>query len=165
MPVPSFTTNSPLCYNQTLTLDAGSTIGGISYQWQGPNGFTSSLQKPHLNNITFPAVGVYSLQVTAGPCVTGTVGAVSVYPLPTLSIVGATSVCETKTLTLNTLASPNVTAYVWFGPLGFVSQYQQIVRDTAQSSFFRHLYCPGDRYKFLYKYNYHICKHSCKSGS
>ena len=40
--------NGPLCTGQTLNLSASN---GNSYAWSGPNGFTSSLQNPTINNV------------------------------------------------------------------------------------------------------------------
>jgi hypothetical protein len=39
--------NSPVCLGKTLTLTAS---GGTKYQWSGPNGFSSTLQNPVIEN-------------------------------------------------------------------------------------------------------------------
>ena len=41
LPVPTISSNTPLCANQTLNLTAG---GGATYVWSGPNGFISVQQ-------------------------------------------------------------------------------------------------------------------------
>ncbi|WP_446681779.1 T9SS type B sorting domain-containing protein [Chryseobacterium taichungense] len=60
------TSNSPVCINSTLQLNAS---GGTSYSWTGPNGFTSTLQNPAIPNATASHSGVYSCQVSgSGSC-------------------------------------------------------------------------------------------------
>ncbi|MFD2286308.1 hypothetical protein GJU39_00105 [Pedobacter petrophilus] len=63
--------NMPVCAGSTLNLSA-TTVAGATYQWTGPNGFTSALQNPSL---TYAAVneGIYTLQVTVAGCSTPTV--------------------------------------------------------------------------------------------
>jgi len=135
MPIVSFTSNSPLCALKTLSLDAGATTGALGYNWAGPNSFSSLLQNPFISPVTIAASGIYTLVVSAGPCVTSTVGAVTVYPLPTLGIVGTNTVCETKSLNLAVLASNNVISYNWNGPAGFTDSTQSIIRYPSLPSF------------------------------
>lgn len=60
------TSNSPVCINSILQLNAS---GGTSYNWTGPNGFTSTLQNPTIPNATASHSGVYSCQVSgSGSC-------------------------------------------------------------------------------------------------
>jgi gliding motility-associated-like protein len=54
----------PLCEGATLNLVASSGQG--SYNWSGPNGFTSTIQSPSISNITTAMAGTYFL--TAGTC-------------------------------------------------------------------------------------------------
>lgn len=62
----SATSNSPVCINSTLQLNA---TGGTTYSWTGPNGFTSSLQNPTINNATAANSGTYICQVSgSGGC-------------------------------------------------------------------------------------------------
>ena len=58
--------NSPICVGQNLQLNA---TGGTNYSWSGPNGFTSSLQNPIINNATAINSGTYSCSITGtGGC-------------------------------------------------------------------------------------------------
>jgi hypothetical protein len=59
--------NSPVCSGNTLNLTATS-IANASYSWTGPNGFSSILQNPVLENIATNAAGTYILTVTVGSC-------------------------------------------------------------------------------------------------
>lgn len=64
---PTITSNSPVCTTQTLTL--GTTATGVTYDWSGPNGFTSTSQNPTIPNVSILNAGIYSLTVTTpGGC-------------------------------------------------------------------------------------------------
>lgn len=60
--------NSPVCAGESLNMTA-TTVGGATYSWTGPNGFTSSLQNPNLLYAAAYA-GVYTVQVTTPGCAT-----------------------------------------------------------------------------------------------
>ncbi|MBK9462678.1 MAG: PKD domain-containing protein [Sphingobacteriales bacterium] len=60
--------NAPLCAGQQLQLTGSTNISAnVTYQWTGPNGYSSNQQNPTINN---PVAGNYNLIVTApsGTC-------------------------------------------------------------------------------------------------
>ena len=59
--------NSPLYAGMTLNLTA-STVPGATYNWTGPNGFTSTNQNPSIPGVTTVDSGVYSVMATADAC-------------------------------------------------------------------------------------------------
>lgn len=61
LPAASATAGSPVCEGSDLTLNAS---GGTSYDWSGPNGFTSANQNPTRTNITLADSGIYTVTVT-----------------------------------------------------------------------------------------------------
>ncbi|WP_312090805.1 T9SS type B sorting domain-containing protein [Chryseobacterium sp.] len=62
----SATSNSPVCINSTIQLNA---TGGTIYNWTGPNGFTSNLQNPTIPSSTSANSGTYTCQITgSGAC-------------------------------------------------------------------------------------------------
>lgn len=62
----SATSNSPVCTNSTIQLNA---TGGTTYNWTGPNGFTSNLQNPTIPNATVANAGIYTCQISgSGAC-------------------------------------------------------------------------------------------------
>lgn len=68
---------STICNKGTINLSAPG--GGNSYSWTGPNGFTSGVQNPVINNAEVQNQGVYSVSITASGCVrTGSIN-VDVY--------------------------------------------------------------------------------------
>lgn len=51
------------CHGSTLHLSA-QYVDGVSYSWTGPNGFTSTLREPQINNVTFANSGTYSCAIS-----------------------------------------------------------------------------------------------------
>lgn len=60
---PQTTSNSPVCYGDTLRLTAA-TSGGADFAWEGPNNFTSTEQNIEIPNADFDDAGQYSLIIT-----------------------------------------------------------------------------------------------------
>jgi len=75
VPAPAAANNGPICAGATLQLSA-SMVAGATYNWTGPNGFTSSAQNPSIPNATTSASGTYSVTVTVNGC-TSTASATS----------------------------------------------------------------------------------------
>jgi hypothetical protein len=65
-PTSTLSYNAPVCEGQNLTLTSSTTTG--NFLWSGPNGFSSSLSSPSLNNVTQNQAGNYSLQLTQNNC-------------------------------------------------------------------------------------------------
>ncbi len=63
---PVITTNAPVCTGQPLQL--GTTSVGVLYEWNGPNGFTSTVQNPSIAAVDKSNAGLYSLSVSNGTC-------------------------------------------------------------------------------------------------
>ncbi|MBI4944760.1 MAG: PKD domain-containing protein, partial [Bacteroidetes bacterium] len=121
---PTVGSNSPICSGTTLSLTA-SNVAGATYNWNGPNSFTSSSQNPTIAAITTAGNGTYSVTATVGGC-TGAAGTVSVTinPTPSAPTAGSNSpVCsgQTLSLTASTSGSPS---YSWSGPNSFTSALQ-----------------------------------------
>lgn len=133
-PVPS--SNSPVCIGSTLSFTTPS-VTGASYNWTGPNGFTSTLQNPGISNATTAATGNYDLTVTVNGCTSaaGTIfAAVNAAPItPTAS--SNSPVCSGTTLQLAADSIPGAT-FSWTGPSGFTSTQQnpQITNVTLAAS-------------------------------
>lgn len=81
-----------ICNNGTINLLAPG--GGNSYNWTGPNSFTSTVQNPVVNNAEVQNQGVYSVSITASGCVrTGSIN-VDVYDvLRYTSVPSDTTLC------------------------------------------------------------------------
>lgn len=111
--------NSPVCTGQTILL---SSLGGTSYQWNGPNGFNSFVQNPSISNASGVHAGTYVVTVTdAEGCKDTAHTHVVVQDGVTLTATATIPNCPGDTLFL--FASGG-TSYLWSGPNGFSSQQQ-----------------------------------------
>lgn len=111
-PVPSITSNGPVCVNTQLNLSGG---GGVSYAWSGPNGFNSTSQNPSFSPSSTAFSGNYNLTVTdINGCTASTVIPVVINPIPNASISSSTNGgCAPLCVSFNVTPSPNVTAINW----------------------------------------------------
>lgn len=118
LPTPSASNSGPVCEGNGLSFNGN---GGISYSWNGPNGFVSNSQTPGISAPSVSNSGTYTLVVTdANGCTNFTTTSAVVNPLPAISITGAT-VCANTTINLTATGG---TTYNWTGPAGFTSSAQ-----------------------------------------
>ncbi|HEX8154130.1 MAG TPA: hypothetical protein VF698_13435 [Thermoanaerobaculia bacterium] len=115
------------CTGGTIKLMA-SGVAGATYQWTGPNGFTSTEQNPILANATAAHAGNYSVVARIGSCnsapATTTVVVHPPTPAPIASNSGATCAGSSVALSASTVAGAT---YFWTGPNGFLSTEQHPV--------------------------------------
>lgn len=64
---PEASNNSPVCVGNSLTLSTQS-VEGATYNWSGPNGFTSTSRTPVINNVAIGHEGIYTATITVGQC-------------------------------------------------------------------------------------------------
>jgi large repetitive protein len=103
-PSPAITGNNILCQGETTTLDAGS--GYSAYLWSNSAGSAQTA--------TVGSSANYIVTVTDANGCTGTANLnVTVNPLPTPAITGATNICQGATTTLD--AGSGYTDYLWSG--------------------------------------------------
>lgn len=117
-PFPNATvsSNSPVCVGNTLSLNAN---GGNSYQWMGPNSFTSNVQNPSISNVTLAAAGTYTVTVTdANSCSTTTTTNVVVNNNITFTASSNSPVCVGGTLNLTSIPGAS---HQWVGPNSYSS--------------------------------------------
>lgn len=120
LPVPTITSNSPVCLGKPLNLFG---TGGALYNWTGPNAFASVVQNPTVAAVTMAAAGVYSLTVTdLFTCQGTTTHSVTVLNNPTVTATG-TTVCYGYEGPLSSTIAGGTT-FTWTGPGGFSSSVQ-----------------------------------------
>jgi gliding motility-associated-like protein len=122
-PVPTAGSNSPICEGTPLNLTS-TPAGAIGYNWNGPNGFSSTSQNPTITGALPAASGTYTVTVTAtGGCTATASTIVTVNSNPTPTAGSNSPICEGTSLNLT--ASPGgATSYIWSGPNGFSSAIQ-----------------------------------------
>ncbi|MEO1051548.1 MAG: FG-GAP-like repeat-containing protein [Bacteroidota bacterium] len=114
--------NGPVCTGATLQLSAPNIPGG-TYEWTGPDGFTSALQNPTISNFATANVGRYEVVVTVGGCPSEPAETfVQIIDAPTffLSSSGPTTFCQGKNTILSVQNEPNY-GYQWLRDGGILS--------------------------------------------
>jgi hypothetical protein len=122
--------NSPLCEGQTLQLTAD-FIGGVEYQWEGPNRFSTTERYPVIANATTLNSGMYTLRVKGCNIVATTM--VEINKIPKIAPSSNSPLCENQNLFLLTPPDPGV-SYKWIGPSGFSSTLQNPVLESVTTS-------------------------------
>ncbi len=126
IPLPNISIATPAVLNCTATsvnLSTSSSTAGITYNWSGPSGFSSSQQNPA---VTSP--GTYTLIVTEplNNCTsTETVGVQQNITAPGLVASNTgTLTCTTLNIDLNAASTTTGVVYNWTGPNSFTSSVQ-----------------------------------------
>jgi len=144
LPTAVANSNSPICVGSTIRLST-SPVTNATYQWTGPNGFTSTLQNPVINNATAGDAGAYQLSFTIRGCTSNPITVqVEVDPPPVVSAGNDTSVCvSTPAIQLNGSVSGGTNTGIWstagtgtFVPSDNVlnAKYKPSPADTAAGS-------------------------------
>jgi len=115
--------NSPICQGASLNLTS-TPSGAVSYNWNGPNGFTSASQNPTIAGVVPAATGTYTVTVTMGAGCSASATTTVTINANTSPTAGSNSpVCEGTSLNL-TSAPAGAISYSWSGPNGFTSTSQ-----------------------------------------
>ena len=113
---PTITSNAPLCIDGSLQLSTA-LAGGATYQWTGPNGFSSAAQNPLINNVTVNNAGLYFLRLLdpVSLCSSNKISSqVDVASLPVFTVSSSSpgAACQGSTVTL-TVNSASGYTYQW----------------------------------------------------
>jgi gliding motility-associated-like protein len=108
---------APVCEGSDVQLSA-TAVAGATYQWTGPDNFSSALQNPLIENAPVTAGGTYSLSVIVNDCASPAVTVnVEVNAQPQFTIEGNTALCVGQTSVL-TLVAGNFdvddATYTWY---------------------------------------------------
>lgn len=131
---PTSTSNSPICEGEDLQLTA--TGGpGVTWEWTGPNGFTSTLQNPVIPNVTTAEAGNYTVVAINGGCRSIPVSTgVNVRTTPNPPTASSNSpVCEGQNINLNATTVTGAT-YTWVSSNGFNATGQNQVINNASAT-------------------------------
>lgn len=120
---------NPACVGSTVQLSAS---GGTTYNWSGPQGWTSTLQNPAILLANHLQGGQYSVTITSGAgCSVVKYASLNVYypPVATATYEQSTA-CVGSTLKLHATGAG---AYAWTGPAGFFSTLKDPVISNVSS--------------------------------
>lgn len=108
-PTPTATNSGAACEGSNVQLNVDQ---GVSFEWTGPNSFSSTLQNPQVTNVTTASTGTYQVTVTnAAGCVASTSTQLNVLPVVNSNInITNTTICENQSV--NLVASGG-TSYTW----------------------------------------------------
>jgi|GEM_PF-5457050 len=89
------TANSP-CTGSTLNLTSNFSglTSGVSYNWTGPNGFTSNQKNPSITNVTATNAGIYTVTADNGTVTAKQTQNVTINPIPDLNPVNSQTLCN-----------------------------------------------------------------------
>jgi gliding motility-associated-like protein len=127
----------PYCNGQSIQLLGSTSSSGntISYQWSGPNGYTSDVQNPTDATVA----GTYSLIITVDNCASAVALTDVIFNAPPDAIAtnnGPYCSGDTIELSGNTNSPGNTFNYSWSGPNGYVSN-QQNPNDALQPGLYQ----------------------------
>ena len=100
-------------------------VDNATYDWQGPNGFTSSLQNPTIENATSLNNGTYTLIVSVGNCELESVSVtVEIQSIPEFSIfahcINDNTDYVIQAEPVDDTLNPDDYTYSWNGPSGYL---------------------------------------------
>lgn len=120
--ITSISNNGPVCTGTYLSLFAESSLTNSTFQWIGPNGFTSQTQNPAIT-YTDSDSGAYSVKVTKDGCVSEPATTVVMGKIgPGMATAKSNSpLKEGERLELYADNEKDSVTYIWEGPDGFTS--------------------------------------------
>jgi len=125
--------NTPLCQGGIVYLTTG-TLTGVTYSWEGPDGFTSAVQNPAIGNAQAGNSGIYTLTTSSISC--GTASTTTVVEvgssLSSINLTGNTPLCVGADLQLTVTDRQGYT-FNWTGPNGFTSSIAQPVVNNVSA--------------------------------
>ncbi|MDW8419901.1 MAG: Ig-like domain-containing protein, partial [Chitinophagales bacterium] len=126
---------NPVCTGQTLNL-TGTGNGSATWNWFGPNSFSSTLQNPTITNVQLVNAGTYYLYQTLNGCSSDTAQVtvtVNVTPAPPIiTSVNPNPACTGQNVTFTASGAPS-SVFNWSGP-GFSATGNPVVLNNVQLS-------------------------------
>jgi len=125
----SISTNSPLCTDNSPTLELKAT-GGSTYAWTGPNGFSSNLQNPTISKATTSNAGTYTCVIDGKTTLT-TIVKVGKYPFAWYAYGYVSGAILNIYAYADGSYNTSLFSFNWTGPNGFTSnQYSNTISEV-----------------------------------
>lgn len=104
--------DGPICDGETIFLHSNFAPSNATFQWSGPNGFSSTLQNPVIPNANLNNAGLYSVIVSANNQISAPASThVIVYPYPEITFYPQNPyICEGDSLFITAFGAEN---YYW----------------------------------------------------
>ncbi len=115
------TFSSNVCVGDAILCYGSSTVTGVTWLWNGPSGYTSSIATPVIAPATLDNAGTYTVTISKNNCYTDTSIVIAVKPLPVPSAISNSPICAGDTLFLTAYSTNGATSYSWTGPNVFSS--------------------------------------------
>jgi len=112
---PTIVPNSPVCSGTTVNLNATTSTSGVSWNWTGPNGFTSPVFNPSISNASTASGGTYTVTATLGTCTSATASTIiTVKPTPSITATASNpTACNSATGLITISGLSNNTNYTY----------------------------------------------------
>jgi large repetitive protein len=124
LPVTASVSDVLTCSRSQVTLSTNISSSGTTYNWTGPEGFTSTQSNPA---ITQPGIYYVSVVNASGCNGTSSVTVIQDMAQPGITATGGAIECSASTVTLTANSSTSGVTYSWSGPNGFTSSQQNPV--------------------------------------
>ncbi len=129
---PVASSNSPVCVGDSLKLNATLTATAQSWQWAGPNTFSSALQNTFRAATVFADSGNYTVTATIGVCKASDTIHVLIKPVPGLPIATSNGpICLDSNLELGIGNLQVGVNYQWTGPFTYTAGIANPVRTNV----------------------------------
>lgn len=127
-PIPDMMIPTPKCSGASYTFVVTLDTAGATFNWVGPNGFTSTMENPTISPLVTAATGIYTLYMTYDGCTTYRTVYMRVDSTPAVPLSwNNSSICSGDTLELYSLDTTAGVTYSWAGPGSFTSTSQNPV--------------------------------------
>ena len=130
----TLSSNSPVCQGDNVQITCNFS-SDATFQWVGPNFFTSSQQNPSFTASSDSVSGEYTVLITGENCVSERTISVDVIQSPPAQIIPLISeLCEGEILFLSAVDFPGA-SFQWVGPNGFQANTRNTqINDASPAS-------------------------------
>jgi len=128
VPTPVITVNPSFCVGESVQFIVQS-IPNATYQWIGPNNFSSTNQNPTISNVNLTNIGLYTVKAIVNQCEASATAPITVKQKPDYTYQAACEAGVYKVLIIPAQDSFDITTatYLWSGPNDFTSSSNPIV--------------------------------------
>ncbi len=126
--VPVITVNPSYCTGENIQFNVQNN-SGVTYQWSGPNNFSSTIQNPTITNSTVDNSGTYTVTASSNGCSATASVVILVHPIPVYTYEASCSggTYLVTIVPIDDSFDGNTATYQWTGPNGYTSTQNPII--------------------------------------